>query len=220
MFKVGFIVSGKGDNIVLRHLINHADNLGISLHVFSYENDATGVAMGKEHQISFTVVEKGTTNQQLSENLYREVHKFQPNIVFLLFNKLLTAEFLDRAKFPIVNIHPSILPAFTGFKAIDKAIAYGSKITGITAHLVDSSIDQGPTIIQSVIPIADKDNSYLDLKTTITRHYILIATQVLCWFKDNKVEVLDRRIKIKDATYNVSFFYPNIDKQVESICLK
>ena len=219
MFNVGFIVSGKGDNIVLKHLIEKASVLEISLHIFCYENDCTGIQIGKEKNIPFTIVDKGKNNKELSANLFAKVQAFQPGVVFLLFNRLLTSEFLDKALFPVVNIHPSLLPSFTGFKAIDQAIEFGTKVMGVTAHLVDSSVDQGPVIIQSVIPVTDKMHSYSDVKPIISQHYILIATQVLCWFKDKKVELAGRKIKVINAEYKLSYFYPNIEAGIENLCL-
>lgn len=79
-------------------------------------------------------------------------------IVLAGFMRVLTPRFLDRFPGRIVNTHPSILPAFPGAHAARDAIAYGARLTGVTVHFVDATLDGGPIIAQRAVPIRDDDD--------------------------------------------------------------
>jgi phosphoribosylglycinamide formyltransferase-1 len=68
---------------------------------------------------------------------------------------LLSAGFLER--FPVINVHPSLLPAFPGMRAVEEALAAGVRETGVTVHFVDEGIDSGPVILQETVPLAEDD---------------------------------------------------------------
>ena len=80
-------------------------------------------------------------------------------VVLAGFMRVLTAHFVDRFPLRIVNTHPSLLPAFPGVDAVARAIAHGVKLTGVTVHFVDASLDGGPIIAQRAVPILDDDDA-------------------------------------------------------------
>lgn len=81
-------------------------------------------------------------------------------VVLAGFMRVLTSRFVDRFPQRIVNTHPSLLPAFPGKDAATQAIAYGAKLTGVTVHFVDASLDGGPVIAQVAVPIVDGDDPH------------------------------------------------------------
>jgi phosphoribosylglycinamide formyltransferase 1 len=95
-------------------------------------------------------------------------------VVLAGFMRVLTARFLDRFPARIVNTHPSLLPAFPGAHAARDAIAYGVKLTGMTIHFVDASLDGGPIIAQRPVPVLDGDDeAALQRRIQAEEHRIL-----------------------------------------------
>ena len=89
--------------------------------------------------------------------LTKAVAAYEPDLVVSAgFMKLLGPRFLDR--FPVVNTHPALLPAFPGAHAVREALAYGVRITGCTVHLVDAGVDTGPIIAQRAVDVAEGDD--------------------------------------------------------------
>jgi len=80
-------------------------------------------------------------------------------VILAGFMRVLTAHFVDRFPHRIVNTHPSLLPAFPGADAIPQALAHGAKLTGVTIHFVDATLDGGPIITQVAIPVEDGDDA-------------------------------------------------------------
>ena len=92
--------------------------------------------------------------ESFEKSLLKECRKHDVDKVFLLgFNYLLKHSFLQAYKGAIVNVHPSLLPAFKGKRAIQQAMEYGVKITGLTTHLIDDKLDEGKIICQEAISI-------------------------------------------------------------------
>lgn len=88
---------------------------------------------------------------------------------------LLTGAFLERFPQRVVNVHPSLLPAFPGLRAIEQAIAYGAKVTGVTVHFLDEGVDTGAVILQRAIPIETDDPDELHAALRPLEHELLPA---------------------------------------------
>lgn len=78
-------------------------------------------------------------------------------VVLAGFMRILTPAFIERFPDRILNIHPSLLPAFPGVRAVENALAHGVKTTGVTVHLVDERVDHGPIVAQVPVPVLDGD---------------------------------------------------------------
>ena len=95
-------------------------------------------------------------------------------VVLAGFMRVLTARFVDRYPLRIVNTHPSLLPAFPGIDAAAQAIAYGAKLSGVTIHFVDSTVDNGPIIAQVAVPIVPGDDAAaLQARIQVEEHRLL-----------------------------------------------
>jgi phosphoribosylglycinamide formyltransferase-1 len=98
----------------------------------------------------------------------------------------------------IINIHPSLLPAFPGAHPLPDALAYGVKVSGTTVHFVDEGLDTGPIIAQVSVPVYDNDNEEsLHARIQIEEHQIY--PKVVKWYAERKLEIVGRKVTVKEA---------------------
>ncbi|HEX4276472.1 MAG TPA: formyltransferase family protein, partial [Bryobacteraceae bacterium] len=97
----------------------------------------------------------------------------------------------------VLNIHPSLLPAFAGLDAQRQALDYGAKITGCTVHFVDEFLDSGPIVIQSAVPVLDGD-SVASLSTRILAQEHLIYSKAIRYIVDGRITVEGRKVTIRE----------------------
>ncbi len=109
-------------------------------------------------------------------------------VVLAGFMRIVTPVLLDAFPQRVVNIHPSLLPAFAGVSAQAQALRYGVRVTGCTVHLVDAGMDTGPILAQAPVDVLDDDDeSSLRDRILVKEHALL--PEVLQWFADGRVEV-------------------------------
>ena len=110
-------------------------------------------------------------------------------VVLAGFMRLITRVLLDAFPQRVVNIHPSLLPAFPGAHSQAQALAYGVRVTGCTVHLVDAGMDTGPVLAQSAVPVLDDDTEETLRDRILVEEHALLPT-VLQWIADGRVEVV------------------------------
>lgn len=118
-------------------------------------------------------------------------------IVLAGYMRLLSSSFVEFYSGRIINIHPSLLPAFPGKDAIGQALAYGVKMTGVTVHFVDGGMDTGPVIAQRAIEIQEDDNA----ETVAARIHQVeqkLYYEVVSWFAQGRVALNGRNVTIKN----------------------
>ena len=98
----------------------------------------------------------------------------------------------------ILNIHPSLLPAFPGLEAQEQAFAYGVKVTGCTVHFVDEELDHGPIIVQKAIPVLDADDEH-SLATRILEQEHIAYSEAINIVIRGKYDIVGRRLVVKQA---------------------
>lgn len=131
--------------------------------------------------------------------LTEAVAAHQPDLVVLAgFMRVLSPRFVRRWPGRIVNIHPSLLPAFPGVHGVADALAHGVKVTGTTIHLVDEQVDHGPIIAQRTVPVFDDDDEEsLHERIKAVEHTLLPAVvKLLC---HDRIEVEGRRTRVRAA---------------------
>ena len=121
-------------------------------------------------------------------------------VVLAGFMRVLTPVFLDAYPNRVINIHPSLLPAFPGVNAQQQALDYGVRVTGCTVHLVDAGTDTGPIIAQAAVPVQDGDDrEALANRILSWEHEMLV--RVLGWISENKIEIVpataERRARVR-----------------------
>lgn len=141
--------------------------------VISNRADAQGLLIAQQHGIPTAVVEhREFANRDLFDAaLAQLITGYQPDFIILAgFMRILTAGFVQRFYGKLINIHPSLLPAYTGMHTHQRALDDGVKIHGCTVHFVSADLDHGPIIIQAAIPVLQND-------TELTLSHRLLAEE-------------------------------------------
>lgn len=118
-------------------------------------------------------------------------------IVLAGFMRILSPYFLSRVKTPILNIHPSLLPAFPGLQAQKQALAYGVRYTGCTVHFVDEGVDAGPILLQAVVPVYPSDTEET-LSQRILKEEHKLYPQALQLLAEKRVVLEGRKVIIRE----------------------
>jgi phosphoribosylglycinamide formyltransferase 1 len=176
MKRLGILISGRGSNLeAISKQIEDGElaaEIGV---VISSRPDALGLEIaGKRGLVTASIPSKGMDREAYDRLLLQELQSRHVDFVCLAgFMRLLSAGFIRQFPNRILNIHPSLLPAFPGLDAQHQALAYGVKITGCTVHLVDEELDAGPIVIQAAAPVlADDDVETLSARILKEEHRI------------------------------------------------
>jgi phosphoribosylglycinamide formyltransferase 1 len=162
--RLGILLSGRGSNfLAIAESIRAGRLPGVEIAVvISNVADARGVAHAREMGLHTNVlVSKGRKREEHDADVVESLRAQNVGLVCLAgYMRLLSPQFI--AAFPnrILNIHPSLLPAFPGLEAQEQAFAYGAKVTGCTVHFVDEELDHGAIVVQRAIPVLDSDNEH------------------------------------------------------------
>ena len=186
MKSIVLLISGRGSN--MEAIFNAALPLNIKA-VISNRPDAGGLATASQRGVATCVVDHKAhpTRQAFDTALAELIDQFAPDYIVLAgFMRVLTEAFVERYPKRIVNIHPSLLPAFPGLHTHQRALAGGVKIHGTTVHFVTSQLDHGPIIIQAAVPVLPSDD-----EDTLARRVLVqehrIYPQALRWLAENRV---------------------------------
>jgi phosphoribosylglycinamide formyltransferase-1 len=178
--RITVLISGRGSN--LRALIDAARSgsiQGAITHVVSNRPDATGLTFAEEAGIATTVVDhRGFASRNLFDRaLAAAVDAGEPDLVVLAgFMRVLDAAFVHRYDGRLINIHPSLLPAYPGLDTHRRVLADGVREHGCTVHYVTSEVDVGPIIAQRAVPVQDGDDeSTLAARVLAAEHQLLPA---------------------------------------------
>jgi phosphoribosylglycinamide formyltransferase 1 len=161
--KIGILISGRGSN--MQAIINAVQQGRIPgsevAVVISDQPDAAGLIKAKEKGVETVVVERaGRKRAEYDAEIAAELKKRDVELVCLAgYMRLLSPEFIRAFPHRIVNIHPSLLPAFKGLDAQRQAFEDGVKVTGCTVHFVDEELDNGPIIAQRTVEVRDDDTA-------------------------------------------------------------
>jgi phosphoribosylglycinamide formyltransferase 1 len=156
--RLAVLLSGRGSNF---EAIYRADVAQIVC-VVSNRPDAPGIARARELGLVAHVFDhrKYTTREAHEEDVLRAIAEAEPDFIALAgYMRLLSPAFVAAYPHRILNIHPSLLPAFPGVDAQAQAVRYGVKVSGCTVHFVDENLDAGPIIVQRAVPVLDGDTA-------------------------------------------------------------
>jgi phosphoribosylglycinamide formyltransferase 1 len=160
MKHLGILISGRGSNFeaIADHVA--AGDLAAEIAVvISNRPEAPGLEAARRRGLNaVSIPSKGYDREVYDRMLVEELARNQVDLVCLAgFMRLLSASFIRRFPQRILNIHPSLLPAFPGLDAQHQALEHGVKITGCTVHFVDENLDSGPIILQAAVDVRDSD---------------------------------------------------------------
>jgi len=161
MHSLGILLSGRGSNFVA---IADSVDAGRIPHarisvVISNRTDAPGIAIARERGLDALVIpSKGKPREEHDREVVAALKEHQVVLVCLAgYMRLLSPWFVRQFPRKILNIHPSLLPAFPGLEAQEQAFAYGVKVSGCTVHFVDEELDHGPILVQRAVTVLDGD---------------------------------------------------------------
>jgi phosphoribosylglycinamide formyltransferase-1 len=159
--RVGILISGRGSNMVaLADAVREGRVPGARVVVvLSDKPQAAGLARARERGIETVVVERaGRAREEHERELIAQLRARGVGLVCLAgYMRLLSPRFVEEFRGSILNIHPSLLPAFPGLDAHRQAVEHGVRFSGCTVHFVDETLDGGPIITQRVVPVHDDD---------------------------------------------------------------
>ena len=188
------LISGRGSN--MQALVEAG--LPVSA-VISNQPDAAGLEFARSRKIAAAVVEhrKFTNREAFDEALAKEIDRHKPRLVALAgFMRVLTPRFVNRYERRLLNIHPSLLPAFTGLDTHARALAAGVKLHGCTVHFVTAELDSGPIVIQAAVRVRTGEKAD-ELAARVLRQEHVIYPRAARWFLDDKLVIQNGLVRVK-----------------------
>lgn len=160
--RLGILLSGRGSNFlaIADSIATRRLDAEIAV-VISNRQDAAGIALARERGLNARVLPSaGLDREVYDRQLVAELEKNDVGLVCLAgYMRILSGYFIHRFPMRILNVHPSLLPAFPGLDAQHQALEHGVKFSGCTVHFVDDGLDSGPILRQAVVPVLDGDTA-------------------------------------------------------------
>jgi len=188
------LISGRGSN--LQALIDAG--LPVSA-VISNRADAAGLALAGARGIATRIVEhrRYATREDFDAALGAEIERFAPRLVALAgFMRIFTLAFVARFSDRLLNIHPSLLPAFPGLHTHERALAAGVKVHGCTVHFVTADLDHGPIVAQAAVPVRAGDDA-ATLAARVLKQEHVIYPRAVRWFLEGKLALGNGVVHLK-----------------------
>lgn len=196
MKSVVILISGRGSN--MQALVEAG--LPVTA-VVSNNPAAEGLAFARGRNIPAHVVDHRTFSNRVAFDiaLTEAIDAYQPDLVALAgFMRILSGPFVDHYQGRLINVHPSLLPAFIGLDTHQRALDEGVKIHGCTVHFVTSQLDHGPIIIQAAVPVLSSDTP-ATLAARVLAQEHCIYPQAVRWFLQGQMALAGNRVEIKTA---------------------
>jgi phosphoribosylglycinamide formyltransferase-1 len=206
MKRIVILVSGRGSN--MQAIVQRCAEQGWPARVAAVvanRPDAAGLTFAAAQGIHTAVVEHKAfaTREAFDAELARVIDSFAPDLVVLAgFMRILGAGFVRHYEGRLLNIHPSLLPAFPGLHTHRRALQAGCQAVGATVHFVTPELDHGPIVMQSVVPVRPGDDEEaLAARVLATEH--VIYPQAVRWFVQDKLRLDEGRVTQVDGASQV-----------------
>ena len=205
MNRLGILLSGRGSNFEAI-----ADNIASGrlqaeiAAVISNREDARGLEIARQRALpALCIPSKGVPREAYDRRIVEELRARNVELICLAgFMRLLSAEFCRAFPLRILNIHPSLLPAFPGLDAQKQALQHGVKISGCTVHFVDEQLDAGPIVLQAAVPVLDDDTEEaLAARILKQEHHIYSEAIRIILSKQWRIE--GRRVVVSEEDHAV-----------------
>ena len=197
MHLLGILLSGRGSNFLA--IADSIDTGRIAdariAVVISNKADAPGIATARQRGLNALVIpSKGKPREEHDREIFAALKRNGVELVCLAgYMRLLSLWFVQQFPRRILNIHPSLLPAFPGLEAQEQAFAYGVKVSGCTVHLVDEELDHGPIIVQKAVRVEEGDDEHT-LAARILEQEHLAYTEAINLVLHGDFEIKGRRL--------------------------
>ena len=198
MKRLGVLLSGRGSNFeAIAKSVAEGRISGEIAVVISNRPEARGLEIARERGlVAVSLPSKGLDRETYDRQLVDELRKHDVDLVCLAgFMRLLSAHFVRAFPNRILNIHPSLLPAFPGLDAQYQALQHGVRFTGCTVHFVDENLDAGPIILQAVTPVLD-DDTVDSLSARILKEEHRIYSEAVQIVLSGQYSIEGRRVRV------------------------
>ncbi len=206
------LISGRGSNM---QALIEASLPGRIAAVISNKPEAEGLEIAKMHGIETRVVDQRAYPDRVAfdDALAEEIDSCQPDLVALAgFMRILGDVFVNRYHGKLMNVHPSLLPAFPGLDTHARALQEGVKIHGCTAHFVTPQVDHGPIIIQAAVQVLPDDTAET-LAARVLQQEHRIYPEAVRWFMEDRLELSHNRVEVSGAATDGAVLYsPELHK--------
>jgi phosphoribosylglycinamide formyltransferase-1 len=204
MKNLGILLSGRGSNFeaIARNVASGQIPDARIVVVISNRPDARGLETARGLGLpSLIILSKDKDRAEHDREVVAALQNYKVDLVCLAgYMRLLSPWFVRQFPRRILNIHPSLLPAFPGLEAQEQAFAYGVKITGCTVHFVDEELDHGPIILQRTVPVLDTDDEH-SLSARILEQEHIAYSEAIKMVLDGQFEVEGRRLVARAAKH-------------------
>ncbi len=201
-FKIGILVSGRGTNLqaIIDAIQEGELNADIAV-VLSNKKDAPALERAQKQGIETAYFDpkQFASKKEYDLTLAGELKKRRVDLVCLAgYMRILNPEFIGMFPDKIINIHPSLLPAFPGLDVQQKAIDYGVKFSGCTVHFVNEEVDGGPIILQAVVPVLPSDDATILAERILIQEH-LIYPRAIQMIVENRLHIENRKVSYKES---------------------
>jgi len=197
MKNIGILLSGRGSNFeaVARNVAAGGIRQARIAVVISNKPDAGGIETARRLGLNALVIpSKGKPREDHDREVAAALKEHKVDLVCLAgYMRLLSPWFVQQFPHRILNIHPSLLPAFPGLEAQEQAFAYGVKVTGCTVHFVDEELDHGAIIVQKAVNVLESDDEH-KLAARILEQEHIAYTEAINIVLEGKFKVVGRRL--------------------------
>jgi phosphoribosylglycinamide formyltransferase-1 len=198
MKSLGILLSGRGSNFAaIADSIDAGRIAGARIAVvISNKADAPGIATARERGLNAIVIpSRGKRREEHDREIVNTLKQNDVDLVCLAgYMRLLSPWFVQQFPRRILNIHPSLLPAFPGLEAHEQAFAYGVKVSGCTVHFVDEELDHGAIIVQKTVPVLDTDDGHT-LAVRILEQEHVAYTEAINTVLGGNCEIVGRSLR-------------------------
>jgi phosphoribosylglycinamide formyltransferase 1 len=192
MKRIVILLSGRGSNMqaIVERCASEAWPARV-VAVLSNKAEASGLVWAAQRGIATAALDHKAfaSREDFDAALASLIDQYQPDLVVLAgFMRILTAGFVEHYRDRLLNVHPSLLPAFTGLHTHRRAIEAGCKLAGATVHLVTAELDHGPIVAQAVVPVLAGDDEHSLAARVLEREHQLYP-QAVRWFVEDQLQI-------------------------------
>lgn len=199
MKSIVILISGRGSNMEALLAAQARGELPVRIAaVISNRPDAQGLATAAARGVATAVVDhkQFAGRETFDAALAACIDGYAPELVVLAgFMRILSEGFVRRYEGRLLNIHPSLLPAFPGLHTHEAALAEGVRVHGCTVHFVTPALDHGPVVIQAAVPVLDGDDA-ATLAARVLRQEHLVYPRAVRWFAEGRLHLEDGRVRV------------------------
>ncbi len=199
MKSIVILISGRGSNMesLLKAVADRALPVRVAA-VLSNRPHAKGLETAAAHGVPTGVVDhqQFASREAFDAAMAEAIDAFAPDLVVLAgFMRILTEGFVRQFEGRLINIHPSLLPAFPGLHTHQRALQEGVRVHGCTVHFVTPALDHGPVIVQAVVPVIDGDDE-ASLAARVLAQEHQVYPLAVRWFAEDRLRLVDGRVEL------------------------